>query len=289
MALFLNESLTDFDTETISIEEAYEGLLEATFEMHDLTESLLQADFIIHENAQYLTEEEQENKEANFFINALTAIRKFIIKVKDRLFNFIKSIAEKLQGVWARITNKETNPDGKVKVVKNGLENATRLNQLSENVQIAANSTETDPKKYKANVDAASGIFNKVFETLKNTVTSKDENNLVVVDANKLKNIIGVGTALLSGGLIIQNKLSSSAKAVEEVEVKAKRSFFGGNKMSKGEVAQFKKEQRMKNNPIGEMAKEQANSFVKGTGIMAKAKKYAIGVVINYATKKLKV
>ena len=78
MALFLNESLTDLDTETISIEEAYDGLLEATFEMHELTESLLQADFIIHEECKLLNEEEQEDKQAGFLVNAITALKNFL-------------------------------------------------------------------------------------------------------------------------------------------------------------------------------------------------------------------
>ena len=61
MALFLQESIEDL-SDSISIEEAYEGLIEASMDMQDLTEGLLQADFIIHEQCKVLTEAEADNK-----------------------------------------------------------------------------------------------------------------------------------------------------------------------------------------------------------------------------------
>ena len=106
MALFLNESLTDLDTETISIEEAYDGLLEASYEMHELTESILQADFIIHEECKSLNEAERDNKEVNFLVKSARAIKEFIIKVVERIKTFFVSLGNNMKLFWSKLLAK---------------------------------------------------------------------------------------------------------------------------------------------------------------------------------------
>ena len=101
MALFLQESIEDSNKD-ISIEEAYEGLIEASMDMQDLTESLLHADFIIHEQCKVLTETEAENKKASFLVNIAKALREFILKVRDKIVGFFSRISGIFDSLWSK-------------------------------------------------------------------------------------------------------------------------------------------------------------------------------------------
>ena len=108
MALFLQESIDEgiYFEESISIEEAYEGLIEASMDMQDLTESLLQADFIIHEQCKVLTESEAENKKIGFLTKALMKVKEFISKLTMKIKAFILQIVNYVKSAWEKILTK---------------------------------------------------------------------------------------------------------------------------------------------------------------------------------------
>ena len=213
MALFLNESLTGFDTETISIEEAYDGLLEASYEMHELTESLLQADFIIHENTKMLNEKDQLLREENFLVKAAVAVKKFLISVKDKVVGFLKKLAEVAKNAWNRLVGKVEKeekkqimiPAGSIALITAiiGYATAAKEAATSERNAAANNSTIMQMQKMKDTVAKLKGMFKD--KTIKREPTAIERvkgiftlNMDLSAQAEKIKALLGKKEAAIS-------------------------------------------------------------------------------------------
>lgn len=285
MALFLQESIEE-TTEILSIEEAYEGLIEASMDINELTETLLYNDFTLNEECKVLTEAEEADKKENFLIVAAKKIKEFIIKAKDRVIEFLKTIGTRMKDMWTKLITK----GGKVTVVKGSVQEAEKIIKLSQSVDTAVNSSETNPTKYKQAVDVATNAFNKALEQSKKLVMSKQENSDVeVIDVNKLKNLFAIGSVIIGSTAFVQSRMTKNIADVESVEKKATLRSRLFSKASREEKKRMKLEQKQKDAPIMELARSQALSMIKGSGIKGKATKFAINTLFNKASKKVKI
>ena len=217
MALFLTEGV-DSTVAYGTLEEAYDGLLESSLEMHDLTESLLQADFIIHENAQYLTEAEQDAKKSNFLKNAAAKVKTFILAVRDRIVAFFKRIAEYAKKMWNKLTGAE-NPSKKISLPKGAAAVADQVVGLIEKAKtvISDNKSAT----FAAAGAAALTAVGVGIAKLKG-ITGKKDAPQEVVDAGAVAKVFkfvsdsaslaGTGASILQG---TANKLDANATGEE--------------------------------------------------------------------------
>lgn len=210
MALFLNETVVANVIDTyISIEEAYDGLLEASLDMHELTEAMLQADFIIHEKGNSITESAYIILEENFLIKAAQKIKEFIIKVRDKVVVFFKRIGEIIKQAWERIVNNNRGiilPVGSIPLLDKASAELTTLQKVSQNIKGAI--------MYKKAVDTQRNITKKAVDSVKTLFSTDGKTEMV--SADKLKKFFALTTAVAAVGVGAKVYLSKRAKEVED-------------------------------------------------------------------------
>ena len=210
MALFLQESLESNLNDNISIEEAYEGLIEASMDMQDLTESLLQADFIIHEQCKVLTEAEADTKKIGFLTKATEAIKKFIIAVRDKVVAFFKKIGSMLKNAWDKLSSTATSlfvPEGGVEAVNDVLVKAADLQKVSDSASISKSDIATKSLLLKKSVEKVKFVFNK-----KDDVPQKSK----IVPIASVKGIFQLAIMTAAAGVATQQIFSKRAKTAED-------------------------------------------------------------------------
>lgn len=222
MALFLTESV-ETEEVTISLAEAYEGLLEASMDMGELSEALLQGDFVIHENAQNLTEAEQTLREENFLQKAGAKVKEFILRMRDKIVLFFKRVSMHAKTLWNKIIGKESNPSGKVIAPAGaaGLMGAA-LSQV-ESLKKVAHGAVSNLPGFKKDVAAETSKAKAAVNKLKALFSGKDTKT-EEVDASSFSNVFkyGIALAAAAGGVAtVLTKRAELAAAGDKVQIAA--------------------------------------------------------------------
>ena len=174
MVLFLQESIEELN-EDISIEEAYEGLIEASLDMQDLTEGLLQEDFLLNEQCKVLTEAEANGKKDNFLVAAVKRIIAFINSVRKKILAFFTKLTTAMGAFLDSLTDKQSsqsqvgeNKLPTIEVVIGSLGSAVTLMGILKEMLALRNTPQP-----KSKMDIASRKFNEVLNKAKGMATGK--------------------------------------------------------------------------------------------------------------------
>ena len=265
MALFLNESLVG-EVQVGTLHEAYEGLLEATYEMYELTESLLQADFIIHEECKSLNEAEQIEKKENFLVKAARAVKKFLISVKDRIMEFFKKVGERLKSIWDSIVGANKG----VLVPENAEAPLVEAAKAVEDLQKAVNQPADNPSAYKKVVDAKNAIANKAIDKAKSFFGKKDGSPVKqkIVPINTIKGVFTLAIAAATVGLGVNKLLSNRGAKLDAATATVETASNTTNSSPEATATKVKSEKVLKTEI--EASKVQSSATTKAASTAGK-------------------
>lgn len=147
MALFLTES---FASKTvITMQEAFEAVIEMKQEQANLTEALLKADFVIHEKSRVLREAGDDagakKSEEGFFARVWAAIKEMAAKVWQKIKDVVAYIRRKASEFGAWIAAKYAGV--KSFVVRNYKYYSTKVKLAAAMVLEAIKGKDADPRK----------------------------------------------------------------------------------------------------------------------------------------------
>lgn len=193
--LFLQESVVT-KTAPISFMEAQAGLLETTMQMSALNEAAMQADFSIHSslNEGVLTENGAEEKKGNLFSNFAKRVRDLLVRAKDFIVRFFRTVVERLKALWARLTGR----NAMIAVPKGAVAVINKMHDEFANVLKIVQSRAKDAMEYKSKVEGAMAKWESVkFSNLKafqQMVNKGEVEEVKVTQLNKIQ--VAANTAL---------------------------------------------------------------------------------------------